>query len=349
MMEKLTGFIKKHQKIAVLIGIIILAVLPQLTHSNYVRGVLSRIIIYATMASGLNIINGYSGQSCLGIVGFTCIGAYSGALMTTKWGFSFIPAVLCTFLLCAVAGFIVSIPTLKLNGMFLSIITLGFSEMMRLTALNWQKLTNGPLGIKGIPTVEILGLKIKSGAPFYYLALVTLIIVVFILHRLLNSRVGRAWIAIREDQDAARSLGVNVSHYRCINFMTGAIICGVMGVYIAFYYRYVDPNMFTLDEGFNVLSMTVVGGSGTLFGPIAGAFAINLITEGMRFAAEWRMVLYALLIILTMWLRPQGLFGAKDSVIAGGTGLGQLFRRRGAAKAAAAGAAKQGAEDGKEA
>ena len=137
----------------------------------------------------------------------------------------------------------------------------------------------------------------------------------------LNSRIGRAWISIREDQDAARSLGVKVSHYRCINFMTGAIICGTMGVFLGHYYRYVSPDMFTLDEGFSVLSMCVVGGSGTLLGPIVGAFVINGITEGFRFASEWRMVMYALLIIVMMWVRPQGLFGAKDSVIAGNISL----------------------------
>ena len=194
-------------------------------------------------------------------------------------------------------------------------------KMMRLTALNWQDLTNGPLGIKGIPTITIFGFKVESGAPFYYLALVVLLLVVFILNRLLNSRIGRAWISIREDQDAARSLGVKVSHYRCINFMTGAIICGTMGVFLGHYYRYVSPDMFTLDEGFSVLSMCVVGGSGTLLGPIVGAFVINGITEGFRFASEWRMVMYALLIIVMMWVRPQGLFGAKDSVIAGNISL----------------------------
>lgn len=322
------NFFEKHKTLALVLGIAVLLVLPQLTRSNYIRGVLARIIVYATLASGLNIINGYSGQSCLGIVGFTCIGAYSGALLTTKLGLPFLASLVLTLALCAAAGFIVSLPTLKLNGMFLSIITLGFSEMMRLIALNWQKLTNGPLGIKGIPNVHLLGWKIKSGAPFYYLALAALLLVVFILNRLLKSRVGRAWIAIREDQDAARSLGVKVSHYRCINFMTGAMICGTMGVFIAYYYRYVSPDMFSLDEGFNVLSMCVVGGSGTLFGPIAGAFVINLLTEGFRFASEWRMVMYAVLIITMMWVRPQGLFGAKDSVIAGQISWKNLFARK---------------------
>ena len=99
--------------------------------------------------------------------------------------------------------------------------------------------------------------------------------------------------------------------------MTGAMICGTMGVFLAYYYRYVSPDMFTLDEGFSVLSMCVIGGSGTLLGPIVGAFVINGITEGLRFASEWRMVMYALLIIVMMWVRPQGLFGANDSVIAG--------------------------------
>ncbi len=316
-MKQVKSWIEKNNKIMIAIGILFLCILPQLSSSNYIRGVLARIIIYATIASGLNIINGYSGQSCLGIVGFTCIGAYCSGILSTRFGLPFLACLGITLAFCIVTGYIVSLPTLKLNGMFLSIITLGFSEMMRLLALNWQSLTYGPIGLKGIPNITIFGMKIKSGAPFYYLALVVLLVVVFFLHRLLNSRVGRAWISIREDQDAARSLGINVAHYRCINFMTGATICGTMGVFIAYYYRYLHPDMFNLDEGFSVLSMCVIGGSGTLLGPIVGAFVINAFTEGLRFASDWRMVMYALLIIIMMWVRPQGLFGEKDSVIAG--------------------------------
>lgn len=317
MERRIKNWIDAHMKILIVTGIIVLCILPQLSHSNYIRGVLARIIVYATIASGLNIINGYSGQSCLGIVGFTCIGAYCSGILSTRLGLPFLACLFITMLFCIAAGYLVSLPTLKLNGMFLSIITLGFSEMMRLLALNWQDLTYGPIGLKGIPNITILGMKIKSGAPFYYLALIVLLVVVFFLHRLLNSRVGRAWISIREDQDAARSLGINVAHYRCINFMTGAAICGTMGVFIAYYYRYLHPDMFSLDEGFSVLSMCIIGGSGTLIGPIVGAFVINAFTEGFRFASDWRMVMYAMLIIVMMWVRPQGLFGAKDSVIAG--------------------------------
>lgn len=305
-----------HKRILVSLGIAALIVLPLFTESNYARGVFTKILIYAVIASGLNIINGYSGQSCLGIVGFLCIGAYTGALLAINLKLPFLVCLLLTMVICAVIGFLVSLPTLKLNGMFLSIITLGFAEMMRLLALNWQSLTKGPIGLKGIPGLEIFGFRIKSGLPFYYLAMVTLLIVVFALHRMLNSRIGRAWISIREDQEAARSLGVEVSRYRSLNFVTGAVICGAMGLYMAYYYRYLHPDMFSLDEGFNVLSMCIVGGSGTLIGPIVGAFIINALTEGFRFSGEWRMVMYAVLIITMMWMRPQGLFGTRDSVIA---------------------------------
>ncbi len=331
MMEKIKSFIDSHKKLSIGIGILVLAALPLLTDDSYIQGVLARIIIYATIASGLNIINGYSGQSCLGIVGFTCIGAYCSAILSTTVGMPFWASLIITILFCVVMGFIVSLPILKLNGMFLSIITLGFSEMMRLLALNWQSLTNGPIGINSIPNIEIFGFTIEQGAPYYYMSLIILLFVVFILYRLLHSRIGRAWISIREDQDAARSLGIGVAKYRCINFVTGATICGTMGVFIAHYYRYLHPDMFILDEGFSVLSMVIIGGSGTLIGPIVGAFVINAFTEGLRFASDWRLVMYAALIIIMMWVRPQGLFGAKDSVIAGQSSIDLLaiFRKKG--------------------
>lgn len=316
-MLKLKKWANEHQKIVIIFGILALVILPLPFDSNYIRGVLGRIMLYAAIASGLNIINGYSGQSCLGIVGFTCIGAYCTGILATRFGLQFIPCLLASTLFCAVVSFFVSLPTLKLNGTFLSIITLGFSEMIRLIALNWMSLTQGPLGLKGIPALKIFGITVKSGAPFYYLTLFFLLMIVFILNRLLHSRIGRAWISLREDQDAARSLGIKVSYYRCINFMIGATICGMMGTFYAFNYRYLHPDSFSLDEGFSVLSMCVIGGSGTLLGPIVGAFIINILTEGFRFASDWRMVIYALLIIVMMWVRPQGLFGAKDSVIAG--------------------------------
>lgn len=232
----------------------------------------------------------------------------------------------------AFVGFIVSLPTLRLAGTFLTIITLGFSETIRLIAINWISVTNGTLGIKGLPSLSLFGLRIKSGAPYYWFVLAILAATLFLLSRILSSRIGRAWISIREDQDAARSLGVEIAKYKSINFIIGAMIGGLGGTLMLFYYRYTAPDMFILDEGFNVLSMVTIGGTGTLVGPLLGSILITLITELLRFASEWRMVLYAVLIIATMWLRPQGLAGASDSNIANAAGIKMMLKKRKGAK-----------------
>ena len=139
---------------------------------------------------------------------------------------------------------------------------------------------------------------------------------VFCMYRILNSRVGRAWMSIRENPDAASSLGVELSRSKALNFVTGAFFCGMAGCFMAYYYRYIDTLMFTIDAGFDVLAMVIVGGMGTLVGPIVGAFLINMITEALRNFGVWRMAIYGILIIFVMWVRPQGIAGASNSVLA---------------------------------
>lgn len=134
---------------------------------------------------------------------------------------------------------------------------------------------------------------------------------------MIRSRLGRAWMSIREDQLAARSLGVNTPAYKAVNFMYGAFWAGIIGAAYAPYARFIDSTIYTLDEGFNILSMVIVGGMGTLTGPLAGSVVINVLTELLRPIGQWRMVAYGVLIIVMMWFRPQGLIGASDSVLAG--------------------------------
>lgn len=319
--------VQKHKLLFILAAFVVTAVLPLIFTKSYAQGILTKIVIYAVTASGLNTINGYSGQTNLGMAGFMCVGSYMAAILSTYFG---VPPLLCLLagsLFAGFVGYLVSLPTLRLSGTFLTIITLGFSETIRLIAINWVSVTNGTLGIKGLPALSFFGLKIKSGAPYFWFVLVVLALVLFFLSRVLNSRVGRAWISIREDQEAARSLGVEVAKYKSINFVTGALVGGLGGALMLFYYRYTAPDMFILDEGFNVLSMVTIGGTGTLIGPLLGSVLINLITEVLRFASEFRMVLYAVLIIATMWLRPQGLAGDSDSVVANAAGI-KLFKRK---------------------
>lgn len=300
--------------LAVLLAFAIL--LPWILPSSYLRGVAVRIVLYMLFATGLNVTNGYGGQFNIGFAGFMCVGAYTAGILATSWGVTFIPALIAAGLVAAFFGFLVSLPTSRLSGMYLSIVTMGFSEIIRIIALNWSSLTGGPLGIKNIPTPSFFGLSVKSPIGFYYLALVLLLIALFCVYRLIHSRVGRAWISIRENADAASSLGVNIRLYKAINFMVSAFIAGMGGTFMAFYYRYLATDMFMIDNGHEVLAMVVLGGMGTIAGPMLGSLVINLVTEAFRFAADFRLVAYAVLIIVMMWVRPQGLAGASNSILA---------------------------------
>lgn len=276
------------------------------------------IMMYATLAGSLNIINGYSGQTCLGQAGFFCIGAYTCAILSTKLGMSFWICLICAGILGALVGFVVSLPTLRLQGTYLSIVTLGSSEIIRIIAQSWTGLTGGAMGIKSIPKPMFFGMKIFKPQDYFYIFLGLGIVFLFLSNRVLKSRVGRAWMSIREDQIAARSLGVEIKMYKCTNFMYGAFWAAVVGAAYAPFVSFIEASQFSLDTGFDVLAMVVIGGQGTLIGPIVGATIVTVLTEALRFLSYWRYVIYALIIILMMWVRPQGLVGASNSVLAGG-------------------------------
>lgn len=297
---------------------VFLLLLPLICNRSYVMGVMCRILMYTILAGSLNVINGYSGQFNIGHAGFYCVGAYFEAILATKLGVNFWIALPLAGIFTALIGLLISLPTLKLRGIYLAIVTLGFSEIIRLIALNWEPVTGGPNGIKGIPAPVLFGIRISGSSKFYYIFLFLAILFLFVTYRVINSRVGRAWISIRENELAARSLGVETNKYKAYNFMYGAFWAGIAGAAFAPYFKFIASDMFTLDEGFNILSMVIIGGQGTLAGPIVGAVLVNFLTEFLRPIAQYRMVVYALLIILTMWLRPQGLVGASSSVLAGG-------------------------------
>lgn len=316
---KIDALYRKHKTWFLLALIAILAVLPLFISKSYTMGVLCRILLYATLAGSLNAINGYSGQTCIGHAGFFCIGSYCEAILATKLGIPFWIALPLGGIVTAIFGGLIALPTLKLKGTYLSIVTLGFSEIVRLVALNWEGLTGGPMGIKGIPVPKFFGLELSGSRVYYYVFLVVAVLFVFVTNRVIRSRVGRAWTSIREDELAAKSLGVQTSRYKIMNFMYGAFWAGIAGAAYAPYVRFIDSTMFTLDEGFSILSMVIIGGQGTLVGPVVGSVVVNLLTEGLRSIGQWRMVAYGLLIIVMMWCRPQGLAGASDSILAGNT------------------------------
>lgn len=298
------------------LGFAFLLALPRLCPQSYTMGVMCRIFMYALLAGSLNVINGYSGQFNIGHAGFYCVGAYCEAILATKLGLSFWIALPLAGLAAMLVGCIVAVPTLRLRGTYLAIVTLGASEIIRLIALNWDDFTGGANGIKGIPAPLLGSFKISKAVDYYYIFLALAILFFFLTARVINSRVGRAWMSIREDEAAARSLGVEASRYKAANFMYGAFWAGIAGGAFAPYFKYISSDMFSLDEGFNILSMVIIGGQGTLIGPVVGAVIVNFLTEVLRPVSQYRSVAYAILIIVMMWVRPQGLVGASNSVLA---------------------------------
>ncbi|MEG0272840.1 MAG: branched-chain amino acid ABC transporter permease [Hydrogenoanaerobacterium sp.] len=314
---KIKDFVVKHRNTALLVLLAFLIILPIVYKDDYYKSIMVKILFYSVLASSMNIINGYSGQFSLGHAGFMCVGAYTAAILATKLGWSFWVTIIMAGLMSAIIGYLISLPTLKLRGIYLTIVTLGFSEIVRLIALNWESLTGGAMGIKNIPPPVFFGIVLNKTNHYYYLCLGILVITLLIMYRLIHSKIGRAWIAIREDQLAASSLGVEISKYKCLAFVVGAFFAGVGGCIMAYFYRYISSDMFVLDETFNIISMVIIGGQGTLVGPIIGTVIVNILTELFRFAEQYRMVFYAILIILMMWCRPQGLVGASNSILAG--------------------------------
>ena len=219
----------RNRAIGLSLLLLLLLCFPQIYPKSYVMGVMCRIFLYAILTGSLNIINGYSGQFNIGHAGFFCVGAYAEALFAMKIGLSFWLALPLAGVLAALIGLLVSLPTLRLRGIYLAIVTLGASEIIRLLALNWEGLTGGPMGIKGIPSPMFFGLKISRSPQYYYIFLLLAALFYLVTDRVVKSRVGRAWVAIREDEAAAQSLGVDTFRMKLKIFVWSALYASLAG------------------------------------------------------------------------------------------------------------------------
>lgn len=319
LLEQAKIFCRKYRYLLLAILCVVMIALPYVITSDYIRGVTTRILMYMLFASAINAANGYTGQMIIGFIGFITLGSYTTAILTTRLEANFFLALLAAGLVAAAGGALLSGITRKLSGMYLSLVTAGFAEIVRIICLNWDSLTGGARGIKAIPSPSIFGISLKSSYFYYFFTLAVLVLMVFCTSRVLKSRVGRAWMSIRENPAAAASLGIELGKYKIINLAYSAFWAGIGGGILAAYYHYIDTTMFTMDESLTIVTMSIIGGLGTLSGPILGAFVVQFLNESLRFASEFRMVIYALLIIVMMWVRPQGLLGNSDSALSGAT------------------------------
>jgi branched-chain amino acid transport system permease protein len=295
-------------------GLCLLVLLP-LGMNNYYVDILTLTGIYIVLALGLNIVVGLAGLLDLGYVAFYAIGAYTYALVSTQWGVPFWLALFLGSVLSALLGTSLGMITLRLRGDYLAIVTLGFLMIVHLVLNNWDKVTRGPNGILGIPSPSLWGWSFSKPIHFFYLILLIGLLVVFSVKRLNHSRIGRAWIAIREDEMAAEAMGIPVTSLKVLAFAFGAGIAGMAGVFFAGRYGFVSPESFTFFETVFILAMVVLGGMGSTAGVVLGALLLVMLPELFRGLEDYRMLVFGGVMVVVMAFRPQGLIGNPRSTI----------------------------------
>ncbi|TLS36201.1 branched-chain amino acid ABC transporter permease [Pseudalkalibacillus caeni] len=279
----------------------------------------------------INIILGVSiyitlstGQLSLGHAGFMSIGAYTSAILTLNYDFPLVVGVILGALLAGIVGILIGIPTLRLQGVYLAIATLGFGEVVRVLFINWESLTQGAIGISSIPhfgrelvtglrdtgfTADMIGIRnnqLISLLVFIILLVITVLLITFFV-RQNHSRVGRAFAAIKMDENAAEAMGINITYYKVLAFAQGAMVAGFAGALYAHVTAYISPSDFAYHRAVEILIFAVFGGSEVIWGPIFGATFLTAMPELLREVSEYRYMIYGIILVAMMAFRPQGL------------------------------------------
>ncbi len=309
------------------IGLFLLAIalyLPQFLGA-YHSQVLNQVGLYILMGLGLNIVVGFAGMLDVGYVAFLALGAYAMGILTSPEGFiaqsggqwNFWAALPVAFIVAVVAGILLGIPVLKIRGDYLTIVTLGFGEIIRILAISdWLRpYTGGAQGIAAIPPIEIVGLFSLSGPAkqqkLFYLILFCCIVAAFVALRLKKSRLGRAWMAVREDEDVAEAMGINLVQTKLLAFACGAAFSGISGAIYAANLGSIYPHSFGLLISINIVALIIVGGMGNIYGVILGALVLVGLPELLREFSEFRLLVYGAVLIFMMLQRPEGLLPDK--------------------------------------
>lgn len=278
--------------------------------SIYQINIMISALIYVVLGLGLNIVVGMAGLLDLGYVAFYAVGAYSYALLNLHFGIGFWTALPIGGLLAACFGILLGFPVLRLRGDYLAIVTLGFGEIIRLVLENWTDFSKGPSGISGIPRPGFFGMELsldQSINYLYYLMIALVMFTVFMVNRLQNSRIGRAWFALREDEIACQAMGIDKTKTKLTAFALGAFWAGIAGVIFAAKTTFISPVSFTFIESAIILCIVVLGGMGSIIGVIIAALVLMLLPEYLRAFADYRMLVFGATLVIMMVFRPKGL------------------------------------------
>lgn len=286
-----------------------LAIFP-FVFSMYQTNIMISALIYIMLGLGLNIVVGLAGLLDLGYVAFYAAGAYTYALLNHHFGLNFWMALPIGGLVGALFGILLGYPVLRLRGDYLAIVTLGFGEIIRLVLENWNDFSFGPSGIANIPRPAIWGgaMSLKGNTIFLYFLMIGLVgFTIFVVNRLQNSRIGRAWIALREDEIACQAMGIDKAKTKLLAFALGATWAGMAGVIFAAKTMFINPASFTIWESIIILCIVVLGGMGSIIGVICGALVLILLPEYLRAFSDYRMLVFGAVLVIMMLFRPGGI------------------------------------------
>lgn len=299
-----------------LVAALLFLAMPLFIKSNYILSIFIIIGLYTIIVQGLGILMGYAGQVSFGHAAFFGLGGYAVAILTTRFSWPTVLALLAAALLPGVIAALIGRPTLKLRELYLALATLGFGILIHIAFTEGKELTGGPSGITGIPYLSLGGLTFDSDIKFFYLIWVVLFLLLIGINNMIRSRVGRALRAIRESEHAAENAGIDTATLKLQAFIFSAVLAGFAGGLYAYYITFISPSPFSFHASVQFVLMAVVGGLGTFLGPLLGVALVVTLGEFLRWAVplvipgaggEYQIIFYGLILVILMIFRPEGL------------------------------------------
>jgi len=336
--QRLGDTLNNHMVLIGILAFAVAAIMPFMPFSSrYLVDIATSFLIYVMLGWGLNIVVGLAGLLDMGYVAFYAVGAYTYALLSTNFAWSFWICLPLAGVFAAMFGMLLGFPVLRLRGDYLAIVTLGFGEIIRVILINWVSFTHGPDGISGIPRPSFFGLPLSRSAPgggttfaqafgleyspmhrvifLYFLILVLAVLTDLFTLRMRKLPTGRAWEALREDEIACRSLGINPTNIKLSAFALGAMFAGFAGAFFSTRQGFVSPESFTYMESAIILAIVVLGGMGSQLGVVIAAFALVILPEWFREFQQYRMFLFGAAMVVIMVLKPTGVMGRREPTI----------------------------------
>jgi branched-chain amino acid transport system permease protein len=286
---------------------------------GYLYQIATLALIFIILAASLNLVCGTAGLLSLGHAGFYGIGAYAAAILSTRLGLPFLVTMPAAGVVAGAIGVLVALPTMRLVSIYFAVATLGIGQMIFVVLLNWTDFTRGPMGIRGIPPIELLGWQPQTPMQQYLVVAATTMLSLWVLSRLTHSYFGNALRAVREDDQCAAAMGLDVVQLKIVAFGTSCFFAGIAGALLAHTANFISPDQFQFGESINILAMVVVGGLGSLPGAVIGCLLLIILPEALRSIGDFRMIAVGSVMFFSILLLPKGLLGEASAL--------HLFRR----------------------